>query len=787
MIYPMKRPSEQVTAVRRTKNSLVLTSEYGKLRLSPKTMDIIGISFTRETTFSTEKKPGVVLEGVFDDWKYTDMDEEVILTTPKLELKIDKKTMAISYYDTDGKLLLKEKGSRGKTLEAYDAYKVDTQMQANIQTTITPDGEKKRVREAVKIYDRKLYHCTLHMQWQEDEALYGLGQHEEGNLNLRGKTVYLHQANMKIAVPLLNSSFGYGILLDSYGPVIFNDNEFGSYMYAEADIQLDYYFIYGGTMDGVVRGYRELTGKAVMLPKWAFGFVQSQERYESQEEILQTVQEYRKRGLGLDCIVLDWLSWEEGLWGQKTFDSSRFPNPKEMIRQLHDMKVHFMISIWPNMDEKSENYQEFAQHKDWMLPFSTIYNAVNPQARKLYWEQVNRGLFSQGVDAWWCDSSEPFCPEWEHLEKPSPANMYKDYIDTASQQMPLQLGNAYALYHSQTLYEGQRSVTDQKRVVNLTRSGYIGSQRYGAILWSGDTTATWETLQKQIPAGLNFCASGMPYWTLDIGGFFVKNGIQWYWNGDYEDGCDNLAFRELYVRWYQYGCFLPVFRAHGTDTRRELWNYGEQGEETYEALVKMNKIRYQIMPYIYSAAGNTWRNNDTIMRMLAFDYPQDYIAREVKDQYLFGESLMVCPVVTPLYYDEDGSIMENIEKVRAVYLPNGNDWYDFWTGDRYSGGQQITASATLDTIPIYVKAGSIIPMGEPLEYAAQKQDKPLTLRVYTGRDTVYELYEDAGEGYEYEQGKFTITQIHWNDREKTLKIIRKDEVVSQNEFNIQII
>lgn len=787
MISPMKRPQEQVTAVKRASDSIVLISEYGTLRLSPKTADIIGVSLTREEAFSAEEKPGVVLEDVFADWQMEETDQAVVLTTQRLRLQVEKKTMAITYYTVGGKLLLRENNRRGKTLEAYDAYMVDTQAEANIEVVVTPDGKKKRVREAAKLFDRKLYHCALHLHWQEDEALYGLGQHEEGNLNLRGKTVYLHQANMKIAVPMLVSSLGYGILLDSYSPAIFNDNEFGSYFYTESDTQLDYYFIYGGNMDGVVSGYRRLTGKAAMLPKWAFGFVQSQERYESQEEILETAREYRRRGLGIDCIVLDWCSWTGDLWGEKILDKERFPDPAEMMRQLHELQVRLMISIWPNMDEKTENYKEFAQKKDLLLPFSTIYDSLNPQARALYWEQTNRNLFQYGIDAWWCDSSEPFCPEWGHFEKPTPANMYRDYIDTASQQMPLQMGNAYSLYHAQTIYEGQRSVTGDKRVINLTRSGYTGGQRYGTILWSGDTAATWETLQKQIPAGLNFCASGLPYWTLDIGGFFIKDGIQWYWSGDYEDGCSSAAFRELYVRWYQYGCFLPVFRAHGTDTRRELWHYGNKGDETYEILVKLNRLRYRLLPYIYSAAGKSWKDDGSIMRMLAFDYPKDPIAREVKDQYLFGESLMVCPVTVPMYYHVDGTALENTEKTRTIYLPEGNDWYDFWTGERYAGGQQITAAAPLDIIPVYVKAGSIIPMGEPLEYAGQKQEKPLTLRVYPGRDAEYALYEDDGDGYGYEEGAFTVTQARWDEQAKYLYITREGKPVSSDEFSVETV
>ncbi len=785
MIAPVKGPRERIEGIEKNKESVVFSGPFGRLKLEPKAADIIRVVYARDA-FSEEEKPGVICREAYTSWRFQEEQHEVILTTDKLMVRVAKDGLALSYHTLDGKLLLKEAQKRGKTLEAFDAYRVDETAKAEVEVKQTPDGEKKVIRDVPKIYDRELYHTCLHLDWQDGEALYGLGQHEEGNLNLRGRTVYVHQANMKIAMPVLVSNLGYGILMDAYSPMVFHDDAFGSYLYTEADVEMDYYFLYGGNMDGVVKGYRYLTGKAAMLPRWAFGYVQSQERYETQQEILKTAEEYRRRGLGLDCIVLDWCSWKGELWGEKILDETRFPDPAGMMEELHRNNVHFMISIWPTMDEKSENYREFAEKK-LLLPFSNLYNPLKKEARDIYWKQVERGLFRYGIDSWWCDSSEPFTPEWGHVERPDAAVMYREYAECASQQMPARLTNAYGLYHARTLYEGQRSVEEDRRVVNLTRSGYTGSQRYGTILWSGDTCATWETLQRQIPAGLNFCASGHPYWTVDIGAFFVKKGMQWYWDGDYEAGCESPAYRELYVRWYQYGSFLPIFRAHGTDTRREMWNYGEEKDAAYEALVKANRLRYRLMPYIYSAAGKAWKNDASIMRMLAFDFPQDERACACKDQYLFGESLMVCPVTKPMYYDRDDTPLEGTEKTRKVYLPAGAGWYDFWTGRRYEGGEEILADAPLSIIPLFVKAGSILPMGSGKQHAGDGLEKGLVLIVYPGADGEYELYEDSGDGYGYERGEYSTTRFFWNDSRQELRAKKDGKPVDTGTYQVHIV
>lgn len=790
MLGAIKRPSKSIHEVRRVGDALLLNSRDGMLKLEPKSAEIIRVVYTLKDSFANEEKPGVIYKDSYPGWHYQETDSEIRLYTDRLCLSVNKATASIRYCDPENRLILAEREYESKILEEFDSYKVTQEENLRVEHIMTADGEKEVVKSAEKEFDRKLYKTKLYLNWQKEEALYGLGQQEEGSLNLRGTTVYLHQANQKIAIPLLISSLGYGILMDTYSPMIFSDNEFGSYLYTEADYELDYYFIYGGSLDGVIRGYRYLTGKASMLPKWAFGFVQSQERYETAQELQEIVKEYRKRGIGLDCIVLDWCSWEGQLWGQKSFDSSRFPEPSAMMEELHDNHAKLMISIWPNMSRECDNYKEFKE-QGLLLGASNIYDPYKPEGRQLYWKQTYEGLFCHGIDAWWCDSSEPFAPEWNHLKKPEPGAMYHEFYETSGHYIAAPYLNSYGLYHARTMYEGQRAATQEKRVVNLTRNGYTGQQRYGAVLWSGDISAKWSTFKKQIAAGLNFCASGIPYWTLDIGAFFVKRGLQWYWDGDYEQGTEDLGYRELFTRWFQLGCFLPVFRSHGTDFRRELWNFSDNGEVFYDALIKMNHLRYQLMPYIYSIAARVWKEDYTMYRLLAFDFAEDARVRNIDDQFMFGESLMVCPVTKPMYYERGSRPLENIARTREVYLPEGTGWYDFWTNQHYEGGQTITAAAPLSTIPVYVREGSIIPMTQAMQYVDEVPDASYLLQVYSGRDAGFELYEDEGDGYRYEQGAYTITKLIWSQELKklTVKLPEGDypNRISDREYRIHIV
>jgi alpha-D-xyloside xylohydrolase len=417
MLVVNKRLDKKITRVERIQDALILYSDNGTIKLEPKSSEIIRVVYTLKDTFSDQEKPGIICKDVYKEWHYTECEKEICLNTDKLSLIVNRNTASIKYCDPNGKLLLKERDYESKNLEEFDSYRTIADENTKVERIVTPDGIKEVVRDAAKIFDQKLYKTRLYLEWQENEALYGLGQNEEGYLNLRSTTVFLHQANKKIAIPFLVSSLGYGILVDTYSPMIFNDTNFGSYLYTEADYEMDFYFIYGGNMDGVIRGYRYLTGKAAMLPKWAFGFVQSQERYETAEELNYVVNEYRKREIGLDCIVLDWCSWEGELWGQKTFDPVRFNDPTAMMEELHSNHANLMISIWPNMSKDCNNYKEFEEQK-LLLQASSIYDPYTEAGRKLYWKQAMEGLFRYGIDAWWCDSSEPFTPEWNHIGQP---------------------------------------------------------------------------------------------------------------------------------------------------------------------------------------------------------------------------------------------------------------------------------------------------------------------------------------------------------------------------------
>ncbi len=762
----------KMTGWSREDDTLVINLKTGKEKIIPVDGNIVRVLYTAEE-FDNDPSLRPQLEELkpYADWDISENAKELVLKLPSLKLVIDKGTNRFDYYDPDGRLLLKERSYRGKELTKVPVFTLDENA-GDKEYVDTADGRKELIKDAVMIQTGSAYRTKLNLILEDDEDVYGLGQHEEGYGSLRGKRLYLNQGNRKIVIPMLVSSKGYGILSSTCSPCIFDDKSDVTCFYTEADPQMDFFFINGTNPMGVVKGFRKITGKAAMLPKWTFGYVQSQERYETEEEILSVAARYREKGIGLDCIVLDWMSWPDGQWGQKSFDANRFPDPKHMTDKLHDEHVHFMISIWPNMDEGTANSDEF-KRAHLMLSGVGIYDVFNPAARKMYWDQAENGLFKYGVDAWWCDNSEPICPEWMVNERPIDSKNYDDYCKMVSKHIPAPLMNAFGLMHAKGVYDGQRGSyekagtdkRDEKRVVNLTRSGYPGQQKYGTILWSGDIGATWDTLRRQIATGLNFCASGMPYWTLDIGAFFVKNGIQWYWDGEYDDTAADPAYCELFVRWYEWGAFLPVFRGHGTDVRRELWTFDRPEAPFYEALLKANRARYELMPYIYSMAGMVHVKDGLMMSPLAYNF-KDVKVRDVFDQYMFGESMMICPVTEPMYFDHDGKL-DRTSYTRQVILPADNDWYDYHTGKRYSGGSTITADAPLDEIPVYVKAGSIIPKTE-FALSTEEQSDDITLYIYAGADASFTLYEDAGDGYGYEDGEYTLTEYAWNDKEGIL-------------------
>lgn len=724
---------------------LDLKTDAGLLRLQPITDRIIRVVYTQNS--SVTGTPGLMVlpqPPMTEKWKVIDeLGGSLALTTTYLRLDIDRETGAFTWSDSSGNLLVRQPERGGKFL-----------------TEIELPGQP----------DRKAFSTKLELVFAQGEAVYGLGQHEEGIFNYRGHSQVLYQHNYKVAMPVMVSTRGYGLFFNSCSLSTFHDDQYGTSFWSEVEDEMDFYFLYGPEFDQVVAGMRRLTGKPSMFPKWAYGYIQSKERYKRQQELIDIVQEYRRRGIGLDGIVLDWMSWPGDKWGQKSLDPDRFPDPERMMEALHHEHAHLMISVWPKFSHDGPDMVEMRE-KGFLLSDGATYDAFNPAARALYWQQANRGLFQHGIDAWWCDCSEPFEPDWKGAVKPEPwqrmvtnTSVFKQYLD------PEKI-NAYSLVHSQGMYEGQRAVTEEKRVVNLTRSAYPGQVRYGTVTWSGDVTARWETLRKQIPAGLNFTVTGSPRWTFDIGGFFVNQKPEmWFWDGAYADGCDDCGYRELFVRWFQVGAFLPMFRAHGTDCPREVWRFGKPGELAYDALVKFIRLRYWLLPYIYALAGWETQRDYTTLRALAFDFRADPLVYDIADQFMFGPALMVCPVLEPMSYGPRSEPLENVPQERQVYLPAGASWYNFWTGKRYAGGQVLRVPAPLDILPLFVRSGSILPLGPEIQYANEKPGAPLELRLYPGADGRFDLYDDEGDSYRCEQGEFAWTPFTWEDGMKRLTI-----------------
>jgi alpha-D-xyloside xylohydrolase len=530
---------------------------------------------------------------------------------------------------------------------------------------------------------------------------------------------------------------------------------------SEAGQQVDYYFIYGNNMDEVISGYRNLTGKATIVPKWALGFWQSRERYKTQDEILSTVAEFRKRKIPIDNIVLDWNYWREAEWGSQEFDETRFPSPDSMIDVLHKKyNTQIMISVWPKFYEGISTYNEFDKNgwlykkniadkqRDWIGQgyVSTFYDAFNENARKGFWNLISKKIYSKGIDAWWMDASEP-----DILSNVDPEKRKLQMTPTALGSSAEYL-NAYPLQNAKGIYEGQRSTDPDKRVFLLTRSGYAGSQRYAAAIWSGDIGSTWNDMKNQIAAGINFSMSGLPYWTMDIGGFVVPEKFE----KPNEESLEE--WRELNTRWYQFGAFVPLFRAHGQFPYREIFNIAPENHSAYKSFLYYDKLRYRLIPYIYSFAGAAYHDNYTIMRGLAMDFAKDTAVLNIGDQYMFGSSLLINPVYG---YKQ---------RSRELYLPKSAGWYDLYSGEFYTGGQKINADAPYAKMPVFVKAGSIIPFGPELQYTSEKPADVITLNVYTGADASFNLYEDEGTNYNYEKGAFSIIPIKYNEATKTITI-----------------
>jgi len=533
--------------------------------------------------------------------------------------------------------------------------------------------------------------------------------------------------------------------------------------WSEVADQIDYYFISGENMDEVISGYRTVTGKAPVMPEWAMGFWQSRQRYTNQEELLDVVREYRKRNIPFDNIVLDWQYWPADKWGDHQFDVTRFPDPDGMIRTLHDdLNARIMISVWPKYYVGTENYEAMKskgylymrnvemERRDWIGYLSTFYDAFNADARTAFWNQINIALYSRGIDAWWLDATEPDITSNLPMEERK-AMMNPTALGSADRYF-----NAYSLVQAQGVYEGQRATDPENRVFILTRSAFAGLQRYSAANWSGDIAARWHDMAAQIPCGLNMSMSGIPWWTMDIGGFSVESR---YHN---PSPADLDEWRELMTRWHQYGAFVPLFRSHGEFPFREIYNTAPDNHIAYKTMVEYNRLRYRLMPYIYSLAGQAWLNDYTIMRGLTMDFSLDTEVFDIADQYMFGPSLMVNPVT------------EYKARSRNVYLPSAYGWYDVRTGRHYAGGTVVEADAPYEWMPLFAREGSLIPTGPDIQYTGEKEADPLTLWVYAGADGAFELYEDEGDNYNYEDGAYTLIPLTWNEAERTLTIGKRE-------------
>lgn len=663
----------------------------------------------------------------------SDSKNAVNITTKVIKIHVNKNDNGITFTDLNGKTILAEDGSNGTTMSKDTVAGIPT------------------------------YKCSTMFKSPTDEALFGLGCHPEDTLsiNYKGRDQDLAIRYMTGAIPVLLSTKGYGLMWDNYAASKFygalaNNTK---YQYvSESGNMVDYYFIYGPSFDQIIASYRDATGEAPMFPKWAFGLFQSQDRYKSQAEILSVKDNYRNNKIPVDCIVQDWYYWEPDVIGSHVMWPTRYPNPKAMIDSLHQANIHAMISIWPVFGKGSPNYNAMmnagnlttiwwdnvmTHHHDW------YYDPYSQKARLMYWQQANDSLMSRdGWDAWWADQCEPDNGNLLDERKQCNFSIGKgiDYFNT------------YSLMHTQGIYDNWRRDIPNKRVFILARQAFAGQQRNAATLWSSDITCTWRAFKSQVPQGINACTSGIPYWTSDIGGYHLNwSSPDWA----------TPANRELFTRWFQFGTFCPIFRIHGKGDRAlysDNWD-----AKTKAILLNYDNLRYRLMPYIYSLSWQVTHEGYTIMRSLAFDFRNDPRVYSIPDEYMFGSAFLVCPVTFSMLNQKQTNLQNN----RKVYLPNSTTWFDFWTGKIYQGGQTILAQAPIETMPLFIKAGSIIPMGPFLQYATEEPANPIELRIYPGANGNFTLYEDENNTYNYEKGIYATIHLKWDDAHRKLIISQR--------------
>jgi alpha-D-xyloside xylohydrolase len=709
-----------------------------------------GKTFTKES-LSVIKKPKTIKLAIIQQ------GDVVSLKSDKLKVDVNLKSGKISYSTLTSELLLVEKEAGAMFTDFNDAgVKTYTVMQS----------------------------FTL----DKDETIYGLGQQQQGKMSQRNVKLNMVQGNTDDYIPFFVSVKGYGLFWDNYSPTIFEDNPEVTSFKSDVGDCIDYYVMYGQNADGVIAQMRDLTGQAPMFPLWTFGFWQSKERYKSQDELVGVVKKYRELGVPLDGIIQDWQYWGNNyLWNAMEFLNPEFYDPQKMVNDVHGLNAHMIISIWNSFGPMTKPYKEMEKIGA-LMNFNTwpqsgsekwppnrdypsgvrVYDPYNPAALDIYWKYLNDGIFKLGMDGWWMDSSEP-----DHLDfKPSDLDN-KTYLGSFRK-----VRNAFPLMTVGGLSQHQHAVTSDKRIFILTRSAFAGQQRYGANTWSGDVVASWDALRNQISAGLNFSLSAIPYWNSDIGGFFL-------WN--FKKPLENPDYRELHARWIQFGTFCPMMRSHGEGSPREIYQFGKKGDKIYDSDEKYINLRYALLPYIYSASWNVTNNQSSMMRALMMDFASDKQALDINDEFMFGKSILVCPVTKSMYTKDNKEDFSTI-KSRELYLPKGTDWYDFWTGEKQTGGQNISKETPLDLIPLYIKAGSILPIGPKVQYATERKWDNLEIRVYEGANGEFTLYEDENDNYNYEKGAYSTITFYWNNAKKELTINdRKGSfsgMLAERKFNI---
>lgn len=912
---------------------------YGpsQIRLQVVNDRIIRVQATAEQGFRSKQSLIIVPQNSKAQYKVEEQGDDLIITTAAMRAVLNEATGQITFYDLKNQVLLKEVAQGGKTFKPFTV----PDREIGVDIAKVPEAQKHGWSW------RALFDSP------DNEAFYGLGQHQSEELNMKGKNEDLFQYNTKVSVPFVISNKNYGILWDSYsycrwgnpddylqlnrafklydkdgkegqltgtyvdkngqkivrgedsiyfeyampetseicnktdkggiqnlpkgfalngskvvyegyveaptssfyqfilyyagymkiyidGKLVvperwrtaWNPNSYKfetaipkgkktpiriewqpdgdvSYcglrvaaprseaeknqlsIWSEMSPDMDYYFIAGKDMDEVISGYRTLTGKAPVYPKWVLGFWQSRERYQSSKDIEENMKKFRDLKIPVDNIVQDWNYWKLDSWGSHEFEAARYPNPQAMLDSVHALHGRFMISVWPKFYDTVKNYKEldakgWMYHQaikddihDWLGFRGSFYDAYDAGARKMFWRQMDENLYTKykfGIDAWWMDASEPnvrdCTPMWyrKALSGPTALGTSTEYF------------NAYSIVNADAIYNGQRSVNPNQRVFLLTRSGFAGEQRYSTATWSGDIATRWEDMRAQMTAGLNYSMAGLPFWGMDQGGFCVENryvAAQQEFDKNGTENADLKEWRELQARWNQFGCFVPLYRAHGQWPLREVWNIAPADHPAYKTIVAYDKLRYRLMPYLYSMAGMVHLKDYTMMRGLVMDFNGDEKVLDIKDQWMFGSALMACPVGEYQKYS------------RNVYLPKQKGWYDFYTGAYHAGGQTIVADAPYDKIPVFIPEGAILPVGPEMQWSDEKKPELIDLYVYAGKDGSYTLYEDEGTNYNYEKGKYAVIDFKYDDARKQVTIgARKgsfDGMLQKRRFNIILV